>query len=336
MALPMINDLHEAYPDSVVTVMVPDYLAQLFEQNPSVEHLIRISGEHVHGLIAVKKGVDLLMDKKYDIGYVLPPSFGSAATFKLAGVRERIGYISDGRRLLLSKPLPLPSPVDSEHRALLYFNLLRRATGQDIEFIRPKIFLSGSDTDRATEILRGFGIKNHQPYLVIAPQAVAESRRWGSTNYGTLAADLMRSTYMAVLLVGTEDEAPAAEEVISTAVATGVKERWLVNLAGKTTLRESAAIISGGQLFVGNDSGAAHLASAVGTPLVVLSGADNPKETSPLTSRKRLIYNDSLECISCTKNDCPLAGDDNMKCMKEISVAEVCRAANELLETQSN
>ena len=180
MALPMINDLHEAYPDSQVTVMVPDYLAQLFEQNPSVENLVRIPSEHVHGLIAVKKGVDLLMDKKYDVGYILPPSFGSAAIFKLAGVEERIGYISDGRRLLLSRPLPLPSPVDSEHRSELYFNMLRRATGQDLEFTPPKIFLSSADTDRATEILKGFGIERDQSYVVIAPQAVAESRRWGS------------------------------------------------------------------------------------------------------------------------------------------------------------
>ena len=336
MALPMINNLHEVYPDSALTVMVPDQLAQLFEQNPSVENLIHIPQEHVHGLIAVKKGVDLLADKEYDIGYVLPPSFGSAATFKLAGVVERIGYISDGRRLLLTRPLPLPSPVDSEHRAELYFNLLRRATGEDLEFTRPKIFLSGSDTERASEILKGFGIKNDQPYLVIAPQAVAESRRWGSTNYGTLAAGLMRSENMAVLLLGTEDESPAAEEVIAVAVATGVKEKWLVNLAGKTTLRESATIMSGARMFIGNDSGAAHLAAAVGNPLVVLSGADNPTETSPMTNRKRLIYKDSLECISCIKNVCPLKGDAMMKCMKEISVVEVDQAVKEVLLDESN
>lgn len=336
MALPMINDVHELYPDSAVTVMVPDYLADLLEANPSIENIVRIPKEHVHGLIAVKKGVDLLEGKKYDLGYVLPPSFGSAAVFKLAGVTERIGYISDGRRLLLTRPLPLPSPVDSEHRSELYFNLLRRATGQELEFTRPKLFLSGADTDRASEILKGFGIENDQPYLVIAPQAVAESRRWGSTNYGTLAAGLMRSKNVAVLLLGTEAESPAADEVIAVAVATGLKEKWLVNLAGKTTLRESAAIISGGQIFIGNDSGAAHLAAAVGTMVVVLSGADNPTETTPMTSRKRLIYKDSMECISCVKNVCPLKGDDNMKCMKEISVAEVVGAVTDLLATGSN
>ena len=105
----------------------------------------------------------------------------------------------------------------------------------------------------------------------------------------------------------------------------------VANLAGKTSLRELAAICSRASLFVGNDSGPAHLAAAVGAPIVVLSGADDPKETSPLSNSKRLIYLDHLECISCVKNRCPLRGDETMRCMDDITVDMVMAQIGDLL-----
>ena len=101
--------------------------------------------------------------------------------------------------------------------------------------------------------------------------------------------------------------------------------------AGKTTLRETAALLSRARIFIGNDSGPAHLAAAVGVPLVVLSGADDPRETSPISSQKKLIYPDHIECISCVKNKCPLKGEHLMRCMKEISVEMVLAAVKELI-----
>ena len=76
-------------------------------------------------------------------------------------------------------------------------------------------------------------------------------------------------------------------------------------------------------IFVGNDSGLAHLAAAVGTQLIVLSGADNPIETSPISDSKEVVYHDELDCISCVKNKCPLRGDRFMQCMKRISVDDI-------------
>ena len=132
MALPMINETREAYPGASVTLLVPELLAGLFENNPAIDELLRIPTRQVHGLIAVMKINDIIAPHNFDVGYVLPPSFGAAAGFKLAGVKERIGYVADGRRLLLSRPLPLPAPLNSAHRSELYFNLLRRGAGAEL------------------------------------------------------------------------------------------------------------------------------------------------------------------------------------------------------------
>jgi heptosyltransferase-2 len=328
MALPMINETHEAYPDSIVTVVTPDHLAAIFAGNPGIDHVLTIPTEHVHGLLSVFKIKDLIMPDDYDIGYILPPSFGAASAFKLAGIEERIGYIADGRRLLLTKALPLPTPLNSEHRSQIYFDLLRRASGASIDYVKPKLFLDEGDTEDSLNLLGGFGVGDDDSYAVVAFRAVAESRRWGTDKYSSLCTRLVNEFKLKVVLIGSAADAAVGDEIIATVAD---DNNAVVNLAGKTSLRELAAICSQADVFVGNDSGPAHLAAAVGAPLVVLSGADDPKETSPISSHKRLVYLDSLDCISCVKNKCELKDDAHMRCMTDISVDMVTSQISELL-----
>jgi len=326
MALPMINEAREAHPGSNVTLLVPDHLAQLFEANPAIDEIIQIPAQHIHGMIAIMKIKDLIADRNFDVGYVLPPSFGAAAGFKLGGVNNRIGYIADGRRLLLTKPLPLPSPLNATHRSELYFNLLRRGAGVDLEYVHPKIFLNDDDSARAAALLEGFGIAEADDYVVVAFRAVAESRRWGNENYTELVKRIVTQWGYRVVLIGTGDDKRAGDKISEAA-----GEREVKNLAGKTNLREAAAVLSRAKFFVGNDSGPAHLAAAVGVPIVVLSGADDPGSTSPMAKVKRLIYLEELECISCVKNRCPLKGEQNMQCMKGITVDLVVQQIEEII-----
>ncbi|MCP4684071.1 MAG: glycosyltransferase family 9 protein, partial [bacterium] len=146
MALPMINETREAYPGATVTVLTPENMVELFRNNPGIDEILTIPKEYVHGLLSVFKIKDLLTPHDFNVGYVLPPSFGSASALKLAGIEERIGYIVDGRRLLLTKPLPLPTPLNSQHRSTVYFDLLRRGSGAALEDVKPKLFLGEEDS----------------------------------------------------------------------------------------------------------------------------------------------------------------------------------------------
>ncbi len=326
MALPMISETREAYPGSSVTLLTPDYLAELFENNPAVDSILKIPPQHVHGLLAVMKIRDILSSHEFDVGYVLPPSFGAAAGVKLAGVQERIGYIADGRRMLLTRPLPLPTPLNSEHRSQTYFNLLRRGAGVDLEFTHPNLPLNDGDREAAAEILTRFGVAPTDEYCVVAVRAVAESRRWGSDKYSALIKEIVSRWSLKAVLVGVEADRAEGDVMAATA---GPGE--VVNLAGRTGLREVAAVMSLARVFVGNDSGPAHLAAAVDVPSVVISGADDPKETSPVSPRKRLVYADHLDCISCVKNVCPVKGDGHMACMKAITMPKAIEAVESAL-----
>jgi len=327
MAMPMINEAREAHPGSVLSVLVPEYLADLFDANPAVDELIKIPTKHIHGLISVVRVRDLIARDSYDIGYILPPSFGAAAAFKLGGVGERIGYVTDGRRLLLTKALPLPEPLNSSHRSETYFNLLRRGAKASISYVPPKLFINDQDVERAIELLKAYDVGEEVKYAVVAFRAVAESRRWGKDNYVALIKEIVAEMGYHVMLIGSAADRAEGDEVVA---ATG--GRKVVNLAGKTSLREAAAVLSQGVFFVGNDSGPAHLAASVGIPLVVLTGADDPAETSPVSTRKEVISLDHLECIHCVKNLCPLKGEEKMQCMTGISVEMVLEAISKVIE----
>ena len=327
MAMPMINNVGEAYPGGTVTLLTPSHLADLFRPNPAIDGIIEIPPEHQHGLMAVIKIRDVIAPLEFDIGYILPPSFGAAAGFKLGNIKERIGYIADGRRLLLTKPLPLVSPLNSVHRSELYYNLLRRSTKTEIEYVKPKLFLNDDDINNGIKLLDGFNIKANDKFICIAFKAVAESRRWGFDNYTELIKEIISKLQHKVILIGSYSD---QEDGNLLAERTSTKD--VINLAGKTTLREAAAILSLSRVFVGNDSGPAYLAATVGARVVVLSGADDPKSTTPLATDKRLIYLEELGCISCVKNKCPLKNDQHMQCMKGISVEMVFDAVKELIE----
>ena len=326
MALPMINQTHEAYPGSKVTVMSPAPLADLFQPNPAVDEVIPIPSQYVHGWVAVFKVRDLISAGEFDTGFILPPSFGAASAFKLAGVKERIGYIADGRRLLLTKPLPLPAPLNSSHRAETYFNILRRASGQELEFTKPKLYLSEEDMKLGESLLAEMGMAPGTAFIAIAHRAVAPSRRWGTNNYASLVKYVIAKHNLRVVLVGVADDHADGDQIVA---AGGLGQ--VVNLAGKTTLRQAAAVLCQARLFIGNDSGPAHLAAAVGAPLVVLSGADDPAETSPISPRKQVIRREELDCIGCVKNICPLRGLEAMRCMNLISVESVASVVSQML-----
>lgn len=326
MALPMITETREAYPGAEVTVLIPEHLASLMTSNIGVDKIIPIPAEHQHGAIAIFKIKALLEQQTYDIGYILPPSFGAAAAFKLAGVKERIAYVADGRRLLLSKPVALPEPLNSSHRSELYFNLLRRASGAELTYSRPKLFLNDGDIEAARQFLEPYNITAETPFCVIGFRSKAESRRWGKERYAAVSLFIVETLGYQVLLMGSKEDTSEGDWIVGQVGSPKVS-----NLAGKMSLREVASVMSLGAFFVGDDSGPAHLAASVGIPVVVAFGAGDPRATSPLAWNAQILYREELACISCLKNKCPLSGENHMACLKGISVETVGEAIREVL-----
>jgi heptosyltransferase-2 len=324
MAQPAIRALAENFDRDGLFLLIPHWAEPIYR---TFDGISIIRTDRLHGLKAVRRQIRLLRGYHFDDGVILTPSFSSALILWLAGVKNRHGYSGDARRLALNYPLDRKSAL-SEHRSQSYYRLMESYLRKKLAIYRPRMTLSDRDLDEARKILSSAGISDSDKYIVIAPQAVAESRRWGAANYRSLALQLTRDRNYKIILIGTMVEFSAGEIIAQ-------RQDGIANLCGRTDIGSAAAILSQARLFIGNDSGLAHLAAAVDIPLVVLSGADNPAETSPLSDKKKLIIRGDLECISCAKNICPKKGKDFMRCMKEITVEEISSAARGLLELYS-
>jgi len=317
MALPAIDNAREMTGADYLSVMARSATAPLFQNHPDPDRVYVINDKKSQ-LSGPKKAAALIKDEAFDIGLLFTPSFSSALIFKLAGVRGRIGFTGDKRSLLLTRRIS--PPVEVMHRARQYLYLMEKLTGTKARLSEPHVNLALEDISGGEEILKKYGLSYDSRFIAIAPQAIARSRRWGAENYGKLAAEMATRFNCTVLLIGSDNDFEAGEIVKALGGA------QVINLCGQTSLLQAAAILSFTRLFVGNDSGLAHLAAAAGCPVTVLSGPDNPAETSPLTKQKKIIIKD-IDCISCVKNDCPLKGEDFMRCMKLIDVDEVLNAA---------
>jgi heptosyltransferase-3 len=133
---------------------------------------------------------------------------------------------------------------------------------------------------------------------------------------------VQRSQYGCQVLIGGSDQ----DLVIAQQIQQMAKHRPVI-MAGRTTIKQFAAIAKKSALFVGSDSGAMHIASAVGTPVVALFGPSNPREWGPRGGPVEVLYKES-DCRSCFHPTC-IRGEEN--CMKLITVHEVCAAAQRLL-----
>jgi lipopolysaccharide heptosyltransferase II len=322
MAQPAVRALAEHHPGGSLHLLLPEWAVPIYEGIDDVS-LLRLDRRYLHGPGGIKHQVGLLRANNFEAGILLTPSFSSALAFYLAGVKYRYGYRSDYRSLLINRGFAL-SDDSAVHRSERYVRLVERFTGGNIRTGPPRISVNRRAVEKAAAFLADRGVDPESDFIVMAPQAVAESRRWGSENYGRLAVRLIRQYGCRVILLGTKDEKQAGEEVAG-------RSEGIINTCGETDIESAAAVLSKAGLFIGNDSGPAHLAAAVDIPLVVLSGADRPSETSPISDKKTVIIKSNLDCISCVKNRCPQKGEAFMQCMKQITIDEVHDATGKYL-----
>jgi heptosyltransferase-2 len=315
MAAPMLTALRNAHPEWEIHLLVRGYLSQLFKSDPRVNHVIelkdKIDSFKPSGFFEL---ADDLGKAGYDSGIILPDSFSSALIFFMAKIPSRIGYKAEMRRFMLTKAVDQPEKLI--HRSKKYLRLLRSVDVESRADIEPKIF-SDEESRQCAELLT----RDLDRYIVITPQTNAPSRRWGYDKYSELIARVVEDLSINVVLLGARSEYDVVEKV---GLDSGVQ---FINLAGRASLLASYEIMKKALCFVGNDSGAAHLAAASGTYTISISGADNPDETHPLARRGKIIRSD-LDCLTCVKNICPRK-DFPMECMHVITVEEVFEAVRE-------
>ncbi|HXC46745.1 MAG TPA: lipopolysaccharide heptosyltransferase II [Candidatus Sulfotelmatobacter sp.] len=319
MALPALRAIRKRQPDATISIVARPYVAEIYREQQVCDELIAYdpSGEH-RGWSGREKLIADLRARKFDVALLLQNAFDAAWLAWRAQIPQRIGYARDARSLLLTKAIPVPKPGEiPPHEKFYYLELLRRAGWLDQLPEEPHITLHVPDAarQRAMQILLEAGSRPHAVRIAVgAGASYGSAKCWPPDRFAkALNALLAQAGADAdVVLFGTPGELP-----VSSAIA-AESQRPPINLTGKTSIADLPALLSQCHLFLGNDSGAMHVAAAVGLPVVAVFGPTDPNGTAPVTPHLTIVQQKPY-CSPCFLRRCPT----DHRCMTAVTPAMV-------------
>ena len=325
MSLPAIRAIRQVFPHAHVAVVARPWVADLYARESSIDRVIPYTAQK--GLGAKRAFAATLRRERFDAAILLQNAFDAALLAWLAGIPERIGYNRDARGLLLTRAIRVPEPGDiPRHERFYYLELLRRAGLIERFPETGAIRLEGIEQARAAGAahLARLGIAG--PVVGVSPGAAyGNAKRWLPERFAAVAQTLAPA---AVLLFGSAGERPLCETVAGFLRRDGAEVR---NLAGETTLREFTDLAAACRLFLTNDSGAMHVASALGVPTVAVFGATDDTTTGPTGPLARVVR-EHAECSPCLLRECPI----DHRCMTAVTVEQTAAVALELWNGHAN
>jgi heptosyltransferase II len=324
ISLPALRALRAHHLGDRIAILARPWVASLYRLLPELDEVLvkeprgRHAGAGGRALLAAE-----LREQGFDRAILFPRSFGTAWTAFRAGIPERWGYRGELRSLFLTHPVAF-SPRPGEHEVFRHLDLIA-ATGvprpatPDATWPVPDALRS-----EARGVLREAGVPDGPFAAAHVASFAHEAKRWPEEHFAALLGEIARERGLPFVLLGSAAEAPMNARVASLAPGTRV-----FDLAGMTSLPQVLGLVAEADLFVGNDSGLAHLANAAGTPTTVVFGPTDPDATRPWDGprpdgrpvRLRIARNRVL-CAPCRYTRCPL----DHACMTGLEAGSVLRS----------
>ena len=322
LTTPAIAALRAACPQARITLAAKPLVAELLRHHPDIDEIEVYDKDGRHaGVFGMLRKARELRREGYDAALLLQNAFDAAALAFLAGIPERMGYATDGRRLLLSRPVPVTEEVLSLHHAEYYLRLLAELGVPRPKEPRLSLLVTDGERTSMQDRLAKSGIPEGKRILGINPGATyGSAKRWFPERFAEVADALSEEWDAAVVLMGSVPEMPLSAEIEAA------MKRKPVNLAGRTTVRELMSLLSGCFFLVTNDSGPMHIAAAFDVPIAAIFGPTDWNKTSPWTDRARVVRVD-VDCSPCHLREC----DRGHECMLGITANMVAAAARELI-----
>jgi heptosyltransferase II len=294
LSLPALRALRGAFPAAYISILARPYVAELYRGQGIADDLLAYDsgGEHA-GLSGRERLASELRVQGFDVALLLQNAFDAAW---LAWRGE------------------IPA-----HEQFYYLELLRRV-GWLNSYTTPshiELRVEPEAVKQAERTLVQCGARAGKLRVAIgAGASYGSAKCWPPVRFAEVADRLRRDFDADVILFGT-----AAETEVSAAISNGMRQRP-IDLTGRTAIADLPALLAQCHLFIGNDSGAMHVAAAVGLPVVVIFGPTDPERTAPVTPRCTIVQ-EKPHCGPCFLRRCPI----DHRCMRRITPDAVISAA---------
>jgi len=317
MAIPALRAVRNHFPEAHIAILARPYVADIYRYQQIADELVDYDVNGIHAGFAGRERLAVeLRAKKFDVALLFQNAFDAAWLAWRAHIPRRIGYARDGRSLLLTDAIEAPKLGEiPAHEKFYYLELLRRADWlpqlSDDKFI--ELAVPPESATAAEQKLKAAGARGKVLRIAVgAGASYGSAKCWPPERFAETLNHLQMRTEADVILFGTP-----AEAAVANAIAANL-QKAPINLTGQTTTAELPALLSRCQIFLGNDSGAMHVAAAVGLPVVAVFGPTDPYGTAPVTTRATIVQEKSY-CSPCFLRRCPT----DHRCMTAVQPAAV-------------
>jgi heptosyltransferase-2 len=318
MSTPALANLRRGLPKAKIDLLVPSYVAPLFDEHPDIDRVLVHDDRQPQ--LARLTNLWALRQCRYGAVVLLPNSLRAALYGWLVRSPIRVGYATDGRRWLLTHPISASADGEPVHQVEAYLRLVG-ALGLPVVEQRPSLTATITAEVEAERLWSAHGLGRDEPVIGMCPGAAfGPAKRWWPVRFAALADRLIAEGGWRVVFFGSAREIPLVEQIRALML------HEAVSLAGQDTLDSFVALATRCAVMIANDSGAMHIASAVGTPVVSLFGPTEPRRTAPMGAAT-LVLRHELPCSPCFRTTCPYA---DHPCMRLIEVDDVYRAVSDM------
>lgn len=306
---PVINAINKFYPDCHITILAERRNCGVFSFVPKVSKVL-----------CYDSPMDLVqaMLSRYDVVIDTEQWHRlSAVVSRLVQSPIKIGFDTNERRRMFTHTLHYSH---EEYETVSFAHLLEPLGIKlgIMDFGAPFLTISDESSDKAGTLLEPL---SNEPFVTIFPSASIAERRWGVDRFHRVA-EILSAFGIKVVVVGGKEDHRQGEVVVGGGLG--------LNLAGLTSLPETAAVLQKSSLLLSGDSGVLHIAVGFGIPTVSLFGPGRASKWAPRGDR-HIVINKNLPCSPCTTFGntprCPI----NNKCMRDITVDEVVNSVTMLL-----
>jgi heptosyltransferase-2 len=340
---PAVRALRLGFPRAHLTYLVGSWSRDVIENNPNLDEIIvydapRHSQDRGRAWLSTLGCLRQLRRKRFDMAVVFHRTSFAGLLALLAGVPNRVGFDYHGQGRFLTQRVAYEV---GKHEVDRYLDVVR-CLGLSPAGLWTEMQVGKKEQDEASQLLRANGLKPDEIIFAVLPGGgknpgtFMPTKRWPADRFARLIDEMARRFQVKVLLVG----GPGDEEVVGSVISQ--MESRAVNLVGKTTFKQLAAVLQRCRLFIGGDSGPLHIAAAVGTPTVGIFGPSDPRLVAP-RGEKHLAVWKKVSCSPCYWPDTVAAGHDfsecgegSRECMSAIQVEDVLSAIRLQLEGTSH
>jgi len=323
LSTPVFEVLRQSYPNAYIAALVSPYAQDIVRGNPFIDEVIVYDKDGLHKSIRSSIKFSLwLKSQRFDLALILHPINRMHLITYFAGIPQRIGY-DRKLSLFLTDKIKHTKQLGQKHEMEYALDLVRYL-GIEPKKVSLYMPVSRMSQEKVQQLLINAGISNDDKILAIHPSASCPSKIWPAGRFAEVCDALVEKYAFKVLVVASSKDYALAQQVVKD------MKHQAINLAGKTSVGELAALLKRSSLFISNDSGPVHIAWAVGTPVIAIFGR-NQKGLSPLRwgprGLKDRILHKQVGCIECLAHNCK----KDYLCLKSINTAEVIQAAEDIL-----